>query len=189
MKRYFSSLFRSGAGKRRPRLMRAAALVALTWVPAAWAAPVVTSKLQVNAVVVASGHEAIKPVSTARPGDLLQYRAVYSNTGDAPAGHLLASLPIPAGTSLQAADIQPAGAMASVDGTHFAPMPLMRTVTGKDGKPHREAVPLSEIRALRWDLGTLAPHQDKAVQARVRVNAPVVVAPAAAAPKAAASPQ
>ena len=162
----------SHTASRGGRRLQAAALLALAWLPAAWAAPVITSRLQVQAVVVVSGHESLKPVTTARPGDLLQYTAVYSNTGDAPAGHLLANLPIPTGTSLQAGDIQPAGALASVDGSQFAPMPLMRTVTGKDGQPHRVAVPLSEIRALRWDLGTLPAHQDKAVQARVRVNAP-----------------
>lgn len=147
-------------------------LAAMTWVPAVWAAPVVASKLDVRQVVVASGHEVLKPATAIKPGDLLQYRAVYTNSGDQPAGHLLASLPVPAGTSLAATGTEPAGAQASVDGTHFAPMPLMHTVTGKDGKPRQEPVPLSAIRALRWDLGSLLPNQPRAVQIRVHVNTP-----------------
>lgn len=148
-------------------------LVATAWVPAAWAAPVVTSKLEVRQLLTVSGHEQLKPATSARPGDLLQYRADYTNSGDQPAGHLLASLPVPAGTSLMTAGIAPAGAQASQDGTHFAPMPLMHDVTGKDGKVRQEPVPMSAIRALRWDLGTLAPKQTRSVQIRVHVNTPI----------------
>lgn len=147
-------------------------LVVTAWVPAAWAAPVVTSKLDVHQMVVEAGHEVLKPAMATKPGDLLQYRAVYTNSGDQPAGHLLASLPVPAGTSLVAAGTEPAGAQASVDGTRFAPMPLMHTVTGKDGKSRQVPVPLSAIRALRWDLGSLEPNQPRAVQIRVHVNTP-----------------
>ncbi len=155
------------------RLVGLLMLVATAWMPAAWAAPVVTSKLEVRQLVIASGHEQLKPATAARPGDLLQYRANYTNSGDQPAGHLLASLPVPAGTSLLASGIDPAGAQASLDGTHFEPMPLMHQVTGKDGKVRQEPVPMSAIRALRWDLGTLAPRQTRSVQIRVHVNTPI----------------
>lgn len=171
-------MFRSAHRPGRSGLASLLVLIALAWMPAAWAAPVVKSQLQVRMVAMVSGHEVLQPVTAAKPGDLLQYRAVYSNAGDAAAGHLLANLPIPAGTTLQDSGIEPAGALASTDGNRFAPMPLLRTVTGKDGKPRQEPVPLGEIRALRWDLGVLAPHQDKSVQARVRVNAPAAAAPA-----------
>ena len=149
--------------------------------PAAWAAPAVTSQLEVRQVVIESGRELLKPASAARPGDLLQYRAVYSNSGNQPAGHLLASLPVPPGTTLQSSGIEPGGAQATLDGNHFAPMPLMRSVVGKDGQLQQQPVPLSEIRALRWDLGTLAPRETRAVQLRVHVNQPIP-APAAAKP-------
>ena len=121
----------------------------------------------------------LKPASQAKPGDLLQYKAVYTNKGDSAAGHLLANLPIPAGTTLQANGIDPAGPQASVDSRQFAPMPLMHDVVGKDGKSHHEPVPMSDIRALRWDLGTLAPQQSRSVQARVEVNSQSSAQPAA----------
>ena len=145
-----------------------------------------TSQLVVRQVVIASGHELLKPATAARPGDLLQYRAVYSNSGNQPADHLMASLPVPPGTTLQSSGIEPAGAQATVDGSHFAPMPLMRSVVGTDGRPHPQPVPLSEVRALRWDLGTLAPRETRAVQLRVHVNQPLT-APAAVRPAPAAS--
>lgn len=154
-------------------------LLATAWVPAAWAAPAVTSVLEVRQVIAEGGHEVLKPATATRPGDVLQYRATYTNSGDQPAGHLQAGLPVPAGTSLLASGIEPAGALASVDGTHFAPMPLTRTVTGKDGKSRRETVPMNEIRALRWDLGTLLPNQPKSVQARVHVDTAIATSSAA----------
>jgi uncharacterized repeat protein (TIGR01451 family) len=149
--------------------------------PAVWAAPAVTSQLQVHQVVHEANGDVLKTASAAKPGDVLAYQATYSNGGDSAAAHLMATLPIPGGTSLIASGIDPTGAQATVDGTTYAPMPLMHTVVGKDGKSHQVPVPLADIRGLRWDLGTLAPHQSKSVQARVHVNAPTVIAPGAAA--------
>ncbi|HVC16306.1 MAG TPA: hypothetical protein VNE18_03305 [Rhodanobacter sp.] len=159
-------------------LLCVAIIAAAAWTPAAWSAPVVTSQLQVQQVVSEQGHERLQPAAAARPGDLLQYRAVYRNSGDAAAGRLLARVPVPAGTTLVANSIQPAGAEASTDGTHFAPLPLMRSVAGKNGKPHREPVPVADIRAVRWNLGTLAPGQSASVELRVRINLPQTPTPA-----------
>lgn len=156
----------------RSRLAGAALMAAVAWVPAAWAAPAVTSQLQVQQVVSEQGHEVLRPAAAAKPGDLLQYRAVYRNSGDTAATHLLVRVPVPPGTTLVAGSIRPAGAEASTDGTHFAPLPLLHTVTGHDGKPRQEPVPLSAIRAVRWDLGVLAPRESKNVELRARINVP-----------------
>ncbi len=156
----------------RSRLAGAALIAAILWAPAAWSAAAVTSQLEVRQVVTAQGREMLRPAAAARPGDLLQYRAVYRNGGDTAAIHLLARLPVPAGTTLQIDSIRPAGAEASTDGTHFAPLPLMRTTTGADGRPHREPVPVADIRALRWDLGTLAANASTSVELRVRIDRP-----------------
>ncbi len=159
-------------GTLRSRFAGAALIAAILWAPAAWSAAAVTSRLEVRQVVTTQGREMLRSAAAARPGDLLQYRAVYRNGGDTAAIHLLARLPIPAGTTLRIDSIQPAGAEASTDGTHFAPLPLMRTTTGTDGRPHQEPVPAADIRALRWDLGTLAPNASKSVELRVRINRP-----------------
>ncbi|MBS0457576.1 MAG: hypothetical protein JSS44_09640 [Proteobacteria bacterium] len=145
----------------------------------AWAAANVVSQLEVQKVVAEAGHPVLKSAADAKPGDTLQYRATYTNRGDSAAQHLLAKLPIPKGTTLVAESGQPAGAMGSTDGQHFEAMPLLRAVVGKDGKAQREVVPLAEIRALRWDLGTLDPKQSKVVRLNVHVD--TVPAPAAAA--------
>lgn len=172
---------------RTSRYVAGLLLLATAWVPAAWANPVVASKLEVQQVVSASGREVLKAASSVKPGDTLQYRAVYTNSGDQPAGHLMASLPVPEGTTLLADGMLPERAEASTDGSTFAAMPLMHTVAGKDGKPRREPVPMSAIRAVRWDLGTLAPLQARPVQIRVHVNTPIVI-PAASPASAPAKP-
>lgn len=155
------------------RLAGAFALVSLmASAPAAWAKPVVSSELQVHQVVHERNGDVLKPVTVVKPGDVLEYRAVYGNSGDSGAAHFMASVPVPSGTSLLAAGTVPAGAQATVDGTHYAPMPLMHAVIGKDGKSHQVPVPLAEIRGLRWDLGTLGPHETKDVRLRVHVDTP-----------------
>jgi uncharacterized repeat protein (TIGR01451 family) len=172
--------------KQRPsktsRYVAGLLLIAAAWAPAAWANPVVASRLEVKQVVNASGHEVLKSAAAVKPGDTLQYRAIYTNSGDQPAGHLMARLPVPEGTTLLAQGMLPALAEASVDGSTFAAMPLMQTVIGKDGKSHREPVPLSAIRAVRWDLGTLEPSQARPVQIREHVNTPIVNPAASSAP-------
>ena len=59
---------------------------------------------------------------------------------------------------------------AVLDGTRFAPLPLMHRVKQADGHEAEVPVPLEEYRALRWTLGTLAPGKSEQVSARVRVN-------------------
>ena len=111
-----------------------------------------------------------KPAQVSKPGDVLEYRVKYINRSASAATGLVANLPIPAGTTLVARSELPPGVLASTDGAHFAPPPLMRAVGQPDGSERQVPVPIEEYRALRWNLGTLAAGQSEQVQARVRVN-------------------
>ena len=145
----------------------------------------VSSTLQVEKVVVVDAKTVLQPVTTSKPGDVLEYRVTYVNRGASAAQGLTADLPIPAGTTYIAASAEPAGAQASVDGVHFAPMPLMHLVKQADGSERKLAVPLADYRVLRWTLGTLAAGKQEHLQARVQVNPVAEVlrrVPAAAAP-------
>jgi uncharacterized repeat protein (TIGR01451 family) len=145
-----------------------------------WAqAPQITSELQVQRVETVDGQSVYKPARVSRPGDILEYRVTYTNHGNAAINVLTANLPIPAGTTLVDRSQLPPDALASIDGSRFAPVPLMRTVRLPDGSTHQEPVALSEYRALRWNLGTLAPGKSAQAQARVSVNAPAATAAAA----------
>lgn len=105
----------------------------------------------------------------AKPGELIEYRATYTNAGQSPARQVRATLPLPAAGVYVADSASPAGVEASTDGRHFARPPLQRWVVKPDGRREQQAVPVAEYRFLRWPLGDLAPGQSLAVAARLRV--------------------
>ena len=111
-----------------------------------------------------------RPAQVSKPGDVLEYRVSYTNHWNAAVNGLVASLPITVGTTLVDKSQLPPDVEASTDGTRFAPLPLMHRVRQADGSEQQQPVPLSEYRALRWSLGTLATGMSEQVSARVRVN-------------------
>jgi uncharacterized repeat protein (TIGR01451 family) len=152
--------------RRAPLLLSAA----LGLAGGAWAQPAqITSELRVERVEIVDGKTVLEPAQLTKPGDVLEYRVKYTNRSASAVTGLVANLPIPVGTTLVARSELPPGVLASTDGAHFAPPPLMRTVRQADGE-RRVPVPIEEYRALRWNLGTLAAGQSEQVQARVRVN-------------------
>jgi uncharacterized repeat protein (TIGR01451 family) len=138
-----------------------------------------TSELQVQRVESIDGQTVYQPAQVTKPGDVLEYRVTYTNHSSAALRGLTANLPIPAGTTLLDRTQLPPDAMASTDGKQFAPLPLMHAVRLPDGTSTQQPVPLSEYRALRWNLGTLDPGKSAQAQARVSVNAPAQSASAA----------
>jgi uncharacterized repeat protein (TIGR01451 family) len=132
--------------------------------------PAISSELQVQRVETVAGQSVLKPASTSKPGDVLEYQVTYTNHAASAISGLVANLPIPVGTTLIDRSALPGEVLASTDGSTFAPPPLMRVVKSADGSKHQVEVPLEEYRALRWNLGTLPAGGAKQVQARVRVN-------------------
>ena len=150
--------------------------------------PSLSSTLQVHRVVLqADGSEALQAATAVQPGDVLQYATVFSNPGARPVQRLQASLPIPQGTELVAASTQPRVVLASLDGKVFQPMPLMRKTRRADGQWVDVAVPLAEIRALRWPEQQLAAGASLSTSARVRISGAAAPLPAAAAASASTS--
>lgn len=150
-----------------------AAGLALAQIALAQGAPV-SSQLLVQRVDMVAGKPVLKAAGDGKPGDVLQYSATYRNTGATAAGKLLATVPVPPGTTLVQASPEPAQAMASTDGTTFAPMPLTRLVKQADGSTRKEPVPLADYRALRWEIGALPAGATAVVSLRARIDAPVV---------------
>ena len=138
--------------------------------PIAWAQNQVTSILVAQQVEMVEGKAIFKPASQGKPGDVIDYSNTYKNSGTLAADKLFATVPVPVGTTLVASSAQPATAQASTDGAVFAPMPLMRSVRQADGSQRSEPVPLTDYRALRWDLGTLAAGRTAVVSLRARVD-------------------
>jgi uncharacterized repeat protein (TIGR01451 family) len=141
----------------------------------AFASGPVNVALTAQRVTVNNGRESFGPADAARPGEVLQYRAVYRNDGAKPVNSLMATLPIPAGLEYLPRTAAPAVVLASLDGTTYAPVPLVRRVRNADGREVVQQVPPAEYRFLRWSIGTLSPKESRAVVARARV-APLQVA-------------
>jgi uncharacterized repeat protein (TIGR01451 family) len=134
------------------------------------AAGSVAVELTANRVTKSQGKEVLASAEEAKPGELIEYRALYRNDGAGEAKGLMATLPIPRGTQYVAGSALPRRVEASLDGRTFAPVPLKRTVKTPDGRTVVQEVPVAEYRALRWPLGALPAKEQRAVSARVRVE-------------------
>ncbi len=132
-------------------------------------APEVASQLAAFRVTQSDDKDVFSPTQNVRPGDVIEYRVSYSNSGKGAALNLRPVLPIPAGTSYVANSAAPAPFEASLDGATFAPAPLTGKVKKADGSTEVVAVPLSEYRALRWNAGTLVPGETNSFKARVQL--------------------
>jgi len=124
--------------------------------------------------VIANGNSGkevkLVPTTRANPGDTIEYQVTYRNKGSTPAKQTRAVLPVPAGGMAYLPDTaSPAKVEASLDGKTYAPVPLQREAI-REGKKVTEAVPASEYRFLRWDLGDLPPGQEATVKSRMRLN-------------------
>lgn len=127
----------------------------------AYATPIIVSNLSAGLVQTTDKGQVIAPVSALKPGEIVAYTAVYSNKGDAAAGNMEVKLPVPEGTVYLRDGTQPAGALASSNGSDFAPIP---PAGSKD-----EAKVLASYRDIEWSIGTLSPGQSKTVRIFVKV--------------------
>lgn len=130
----------------------------------------ITVRLDAQRVSVVDGKETFSPATQARPGELVEYRATYTNAGGQTARQVMATLPVPAGMEFVEQSAAPAKVEASLDGRAYAPVPLKRTVRLADGREVVRLVPAAEYRWLRWPLATMEPGSARTVSARMRVQ-------------------
>jgi len=115
------------------------------------------------------GKEVLQVADRAMPGEIIQYDALYKNQSSSRVRQLEPTLPIPAGLEYIADSAKPAPSRASLDGKSFAPIPLMRQVSLPNGETKQEQIPLSEYRALRWELGDLDAGKTALISARAKL--------------------
>jgi uncharacterized repeat protein (TIGR01451 family) len=128
--------------------------------------------LEVKKVVSnGDGTEFMVPGDSAKPGDILQYSAIYRNQGKKSVKKVEATIPIPDGTEYLPSSAKPSGARASADGQSFQVIPLRRKVKGPDGKEQAQLISYGEYRFLRWYPGDLAPGKEARFVLRARVLA------------------
>lgn len=117
----------------------------------------VTSRLEAMKVTRdAAGAEAFAPAGEVAPGDLLEYRLVYANTGSSGISQLTVNGPVPKGTAYQ-----PNSASAATrhtlrysydGGKTWVTTPPLREVRAADGEVRREPVPPEEITNIAWQV-------------------------------------
>jgi uncharacterized repeat protein (TIGR01451 family) len=130
----------------------------------------VTAEMSAFKVVVENRKEVKTSAAQAKPGDVIEYSVLYRNRDKGAANNVMATLPIPAGMEFVPKTSSPSEVTASLDGSQFSAVPLMRQVKKADGTVQDQEVPYSEYRFLRWNLGNLPAGGSKAVSARVRIT-------------------
>lgn len=130
--------------------------------------PVVASPLQIELKVFAvsadaDGKESFTEVKDAvRPGQVLEYRAVFTNVSDEVVKAVTPELPVPEGLVVLTESFAPQAHSASVDGSAFRELPLLNA----DGEP----VAAEQIRAVRWPAVDLEAGKSIAALLRAKVN-------------------
>jgi len=133
---------------------------------------VVTIELSMKRVVTdAKGNEILEDAPRIKPGDLVEYTAVYRNRSKQSISGLKGSLPVPLGLEYIKRSARPSSVLATADGVKYAAEPLMRTIKDKNGRDQQVEIPYPEYRNLRWEIGNLDAGKKAAVSARMRVIA------------------
>lgn len=129
---------------------------------------------QVQVKTDGKGRESLVAADKVKPGDVIEYQAIY--TAKSAVKGFVATLPLPEGAEYMEGSAKPAKPVvqaATKDGKYGAE-PLLRKVKGVDGKEKAEAVPYAEYRSLRWVVGDMAAGGKFDVKARVRIASTVV---------------
>jgi uncharacterized repeat protein (TIGR01451 family) len=175
---------------RFPRFAAAFATFALTVAMSAQAAtPTAAAKASAGPiaihltqalVVVVDHKETLRSADQVKPGDLIEYRAVYTNTSAKPVEKLVATLPVPDGLDYVAGSAKPTGSvvrLATKDGK-FVPEAVMTA----NAAASRAVAAIPDYRWVHWTFDKVAVGQSVEVVARARVPAAgVAVASAASA--------
>lgn len=123
-----------------------------------------------------SVEEKFSEATTARPGQIVEYRLFASNMGDTtlPAGTVVITGPVPEGTTFVARSATPGSERLlveySADNTTFSEPPVMITET-VDGQESRQVADPTDYAAVRWTLLVpIEPGQEETFVYRVQVN-------------------
>jgi len=100
------------------------------------------------------GSETFEVAKAVEPGQVIEYRTVFSNAGDAAISGLAVVGPVPAGTrylgNSATSDVTHAFEASTDNGNSWHSEPLMRKVTQADGSEKEEVVPPDEYTHVRW---------------------------------------
>ena len=116
-----------------------------------------------------AGKERFKRAESAKPGDVIEYRAELRNVSRATLKDQALTLPVPPGTAYVPSPARPAQAQARADGGKFEAMPLMRVGRNAQGQEENRRAARG-LPALRWPVTDLPAGSSFKATARVRVT-------------------
>ena len=126
-------------------------------------------KLVRHKIALVANKETLQDAASAKPGDVLEDVATYTNKTSRELVVPNATLPVPTNTELILSSVNPAPALASVDGINYFPLPLKTKVIEASGVVVEKPLAVSQYRFLRWLPGKLASRQSVAYSARFKV--------------------
>lgn len=137
--------------------------------PAKTKSPLAIALTAQKVVKQSDGKEKLQSADRALPGEVIQYDASYQNQGARPLSNVAPTLPIPRGMEFLPDSATPAPLEASLDGKTFERIPIKRKVILPGGETGEQEVPATQYRALRWQLGEMAPGAKTVLIARTRI--------------------
>lgn len=138
-------------------------------------ASVVVELTQAKVTLDEKGVEHLTDAATVKPGDVIEYRAAYTNQSTKEVTGLVANLPIPEGMEYLPNSAKPSARLPTVatKDSQYGVEPLKR----KNASQREELIPYGEYRAIRWQLGLLPAGGVTQVSARAKVETVVPISP------------
>ena len=135
------------------------------------ASPIKVRLDQYKVVTLENGKETLMDAPSIKPGDVIEYRATYTNQDAKPVSGLQAILPIPEGMEYlpKTARPGPGKALSATASGAYAAEPLTHQVR-VNGRVQVEPVPYAQYRSLKWELGQLAPGATQTVSALAQLE-------------------
>lgn len=132
------------------------------------------SELESYRVIEENGVETTEPVESASPGDLLEYRLLYTNVSERPLSGLVITGPVPDNTAYQAdtatASVDAPLTVSVGDGEGFQPEPVVRRQMTENGE-QEVVLPPEDYTQLRWAPAVaIEPGTTQTYRYRVRVE-------------------
>tara|TARA_B100000676_G_C18035887_1_gene821761 strand:+ start:868 stop:1338 length:471 start_codon:yes stop_codon:yes gene_type:complete len=149
--------------------------ILLLWSSALWADGPLASKMETYLVAEQSGKEVVTATKDASPGDVIEYRLIYTNQAEQPLSGLEITGPVPANTvylkDSAVTDVEADFTVSVDDGGSFEAEPITRIQTGADGQSKNVIVPPSDYTQLRWTpVNGIQPGQVQEYRYRVKVQ-------------------
>jgi uncharacterized repeat protein (TIGR01451 family) len=134
--------------------------------------PIVISLKQFKVLNDEKGETKFLDAALVLPGDVIEYRASYSNRGSS-ALAVIATIPIPESTEYLKESASTRSGIphtVALKDAQFSKEPLLQKTTAASGVTLYQPIPYASYRYVRWDLGKVAPGGLVEVSVRAKVS-------------------